>query len=105
MWAYHGEPLRIPEPPPKKTPEKIEAQKQRKREKHKEWEQRQEVTDWERRTPEQKARKNETNKARLARLREAGITEWSLKTPEQKARKAETGRLRRARIRAAAQST
>ena len=101
LWAYHGQTVRIPEPPPQKTPEEIEAREQRKREKHKEWEERQELSDWARRTPEQKARKNEANRARLARLREAGITEWSLKTPEQKARKAATDRLRRARRAAA----
>ena len=98
LWAYHGEAVRIPEPPPQKTPEEIEAREKRKREKHKEWEERQELSHWQRRTPEQRARKNEANRARLARLREAGITEWSLKTPEQKARKAATDKARKERL-------
>jgi len=99
LWAYHGQPVRIPEPPPQKTPEEIAADKAKKSVKNKEWRERQELSDWFRRTEEQKARKLETTRARLARRKEAGISEWSLKTPEQKARKAETDRLRRARLR------
>jgi group I intron endonuclease len=100
LWAYHGQPVRIPEPPPKKTPEEIAAAKAKKSVQNKEWRERQELSDWFRKTEEQKVRKNAMSRARLARRKEAGISEWSLKTPEQKARKAETDRLRRARLRA-----